>query len=157
MKRNLLFVSYRDGDFGHDLSYALDLAKTTGKGVAILLVNRKRLADKFESMMTGVTFAEAGEHAAAIEMMKTDGEDDVKSMLERKCRASGAVASVYSAPQDAVPSVRDFLRQNKTVDMILLSPGITENGDISPKVLKRLLQVSARPIVTMTRHAAAAV
>jgi hypothetical protein len=157
MKRNLLFVSYRDGDFGQDLSYALDLAKMTDKGVAILLVNRKRLADKFEDMMMAVTFAEAGEHDTAIELMNApEVEDDLKSKLEKKCQESGMAASVYNALHDAVSSLRDFLKQNKTIDMILLSPSITENGEISSKELKRLLRTASRPIVTMTRQAAAA-
>ena len=157
MKRNLLFVSYRDAEFGHDLSYAIDLAKMTEKGVAILLLHRKRLVDKFEDLMTGVTFAEAGLRDTAIEIMQSsEAEDGLKSMLEKKCRESGMAASVYSAMQDAASSVRDFLKQNKTVDMVLLSPSITEDGEISPKVLKRLLQASSRPIVTMTRQAVAA-
>jgi hypothetical protein len=156
MKRKLLFVSYRDGEFGHDLSYALDLAKMTDKGIAILLVNRKRLVDKFEDIMAGVTFAEAGEHDTAIEMMTPGAEDGLKSLLEKKCQESGMAASVYSAMHDAVSSLRDFVKKNKTVDMILLSPSITEDGEISPKVLKRLvLQTSSRPIVTMTRQAVA--
>ena len=156
MKRNLLFVSYRDGDFGHDLSYALDLAKMTDKGMAILLVKRKRLADKFEDMMTAVTFAEAGEHATATEIMKSsEAEDGLKSMLEKKCQESGMAASVYSALHDAVSSLRDFLKQNSTIDMVLLSPSITENGEISSKELKRLLRTVSRPIVTMTRQAVA--
>ncbi len=156
MKRKLLFVSYRDGEFGHDLSYALDLAKMTDKGIDILLVNRKRLVDKFDDLMTGVTFAEAGEHDTAIELMTPESEDGLKNQLEQKCRESGMAASVYSALHDAVPSLRDFVKKNKMVDMILLSPSITEDGDISPKVLKRLvLQTSSRPIVTMTRQAMA--
>jgi hypothetical protein len=156
MKRNLLFVSYRDGDFGQDLSYALDLAKMTDKGMAILLVKRKRLADKFGDMMAAVAFAEAGEHDAAVEIMKaSEVEDGLKSMLEKKCRESGTAASVYSALHDAVSSLRDFLKQNKTIDMILLSPSITENGEISSKELKRLLRTASRPIVTMTRQAVA--
>jgi arginine/ornithine N-succinyltransferase beta subunit len=157
MKRNLLFVSYRDGDFGQDLSYALDLAKMTEKGMAILLVNRKRLADKFDDMMTAVAFAEAGEHDTAIELMKApEVEDGLTSMLEKKCRESGMAASVYSALHDAVSSLRDFLKQNNTIDMILLSPSITENGELSSKELKRLLRTASRPIVTMTRQAVAA-
>lgn len=156
MKRNLLFVSYRDGEFEHDLSYALQLAKMTDKGIAILLVNRKRLVDKFEDLMAGVTFAEAGEHDTAMEMMKPEAEDGLKGLLEKKCRESGMAASVYSALHDTASSLRDFLKQNKTVDMVLLSPSITEDGEISPKALKRLmLQTSSRPVVTMTRQAAA--
>ena len=156
MKRNLLFVSYRDGDFGQDLSYALDLAKMTDKGMAILIVNRKRLADKFEDMMTAVTFAEAGEHDTAIEIMKaSEAEDGLKSMLENKCQDSGMAASVYSTLLDADSSLRKFLKQNNTIDMVILSPSITDNGEISSKELKRLLRTGSRPIVTMTRQAVA--
>lgn len=156
MKRNLLFVSYRDGEFGHDLSYALELARMTDKGMAILLVNKKRLADKFEDMMAAATFAEAGERATATEIMKaSEAEDGLKSRLEKKCRESGMAAPVYSALHEAVPSIRTFLKQNNSIDMVLLSPSITENGEISSKDLKRLLRISSRPIVTMTRQAAA--
>jgi len=103
-----------------------------------------------------VTFAEAGEHATAMAMMKPEAEDGLKGLLEKKCRESGMAASVYSALHDTVSSLRDFLKQNKSVDMVLLSPSITEDGEISPKVLKRLvLQTSSRPVVTMTRQAAA--
>jgi hypothetical protein len=155
VKRNLLYVSYRDGDFGHDLSYALELAKMTDKGMAILLVNKKRLADQFEDMMTAVTFAEADEHAMAKEIIKSsEAEDGLKSMLEKKCQESGMAASVYSALHDAVSSLRDFLKQNSSIDMVLLSPSITENGEISSKEFKRLLKSASRPIVTMTRQAA---
>ncbi len=156
MKRNLLFVSYRDGDFGHDLSYALELARMTNKGMAILLLNRKRLADKFEEMMTAAAFAEAGEQDTAIEVMKApEPEDGLKSRLEKKCRESGMAAPVYSALHEAVPSIRTFLKHNNSIDMVLLSPTITENGEVSSKDLKRLLRSASRPIVTMTRQAAA--
>jgi len=153
MKRNLLFVTYRDGDFGQDLSYALDLAKMTDKGMAILLVQRKRLADKLENIMTAVTFAEAGEHETAKEILKASAADDVAHMLEKKCLESGMATSVFSAVHDAASSLKEFLKHNNSIDMVLLSPSITENGDISSKMLKRLVNSAARPIVTMVKHA----
>ncbi len=154
MKRNLLFVTYRDGDFGQDLSYALDLAKMTDKGVAILLVNKKRLADRFENLMSAVTFAEAGEQDTARQIMEaSEANDDLPRMLEEKCRQSGMATAVYTAVNDAVQSLKEFLKQNNTIDMVLLSPSITENGEISPKELKRLVKTASRPIVTMMKHA----
>jgi len=156
MKRNLLFVTYRDGDFGQDLSYALDLAKMTDKGMAILLVSRKRLVDKFENMMTAVTFAEAGEHDTAKEFMKaSEADNELTRMLEKKCLESGMATAVYSAFQDAVSSLAEFLKKNNSIDMVLLSPSITENGEISSKDLKRLVKTASKPVVTMTRQAAA--
>ena len=154
MKRNLLFVSYRDGDFGQDLSYAMDLAKMTDKGMAILLVNRKKLVDTFENLMTAVTFAEAGEQETAKSIMKaSESGDDMPRRLEQQCLESGMATAVYTAVQDAVPSLKEFLKQNNSIDMVLLSPSITENGEISSKMLKRLVQTASRPIVTMVKHA----
>jgi len=154
MKRNLLFVTYRDGDFGHDLSYALDLAKSTDKGMAILLVQRKKLVDKFETLMSAVTFAEAGEHETATAILNSvEAEDDLPRRLEEKCLESGMATAVYSAFLDSVSSLKEFLKGNNSIDMVLLSPSIMENGDISSRELKRLVKTASRPIVTMVKQA----
>ncbi len=145
MRRNLLFVSYRDGEFGHDLTYALDLAKMTDKGMSILLLDRKELAGKFEDGMTTVTSAGTGQQAG----------DRLRNMLEQKCRDSGLSASVHHARNDADSSVRRFLKQDSSIDMVILSPSITENGEMSTKELKRLLRIGSRPIVTMSRQTVA--
>ncbi|MDA8099275.1 MAG: hypothetical protein M0042_06585 [Nitrospiraceae bacterium] len=156
MRRNLLFVSYRDGEFGHDLTYALDLAKMTDKGMSILLVDRQQLAGKFDDVMTAVAFAEAGEQAGLSDRAKAPhAEDRLKNMLEQKCRDSGLAASVHDARNDADSSVRRLLKQDSSIDMVILSPSITENGEISMKELKRLLRVGSRPIVTMSRQTVA--
>jgi hypothetical protein len=156
MKRKLLFVASRDGDFDQDLSYALDLAKMTDRGMAILLVKRKNLADKFEKMMTAVTFAEAGEHDTASQIMnQRDEKDDVARMLEERCLASGMATAVYSAMRDATVSLKDFLKNDTGVDMVLLSPSVAGNGAISPKELKRLVRMAALPVVTMVKQAQA--
>jgi hypothetical protein len=153
MKRKLLFVTSRDNDFDQDLSYALDLAKMTDRGMAILLVKKKNLADKFEKMMTAVTFAEAGEHDAAVEIMsQRDSKDEVTRMLEERCLASGMATAVYSAMRDATVSLKDFLKNDTGVDMVLLSPSVAGNGAISPKELKRLVRMAALPVVTMVKQ-----
>ena len=72
MKRNLLFVTYRDGEIDEGLNYALDLAKMTDKGVAVLLVNKKKYAKKFEDIMSAVAFAEENEPETAQLIMKSD-------------------------------------------------------------------------------------
>ena len=73
MKRNqLLFVTYHDENFEDGLSYALDLAKTMNEGIEILLLYKRKVLEKFEDMMTAVTFAETGEHQTAREMISED-------------------------------------------------------------------------------------
>ena len=153
MKRKLLFVTSRDSDFDQDLSYALDLAKMTGRGMAILIVKKRNLTDKFEKMMTAVTFAEAGEHDTASEIMnQRDEKDEVARMLEERCLASGMATAVYSAMRDATVSLKDFLKNDTGVVMVLLSPSVAGNGAISPKELKRLVRMAALPVVTMVKQ-----
>lgn len=160
MKRNILFVTYRDDDFGDGLTYAIDLAKMMDRGIAILLVHKKKLSKKFENLMTAITFAEADEHETAREIMNGQGSkdsaDDLQHLLEEKCNKSGLSAQIHTALNDTVSALKDFLKQNSNVDMVLLSPSITENGKLTSWELNRLARTASRPIVTMAKHAHAA-
>ena len=157
MKRNLLFVTYRDGEIDEGLNYALDLAKMTDKGMAVLLVNKKKLSRKMEDIMSAVAFAEENEHAMAQQIMKeSEQREDVQSVIEEKCKTSGIAAAVYTAFQDAATSLKDFLRQNSSIDMVLLSPNITDNGNISSRELSKLVRTASRPIVTMAKQSSVA-
>jgi hypothetical protein len=154
MKRNLLFVTYQDGDLDEGLSYALDLAKMTDKGMAILLVNKKKISKQFEDIMTAVAFAEENEPATAQQVMKSGeaGKDDMLSAIEEKCKISGIAAAVHTAFKDTAASLKDFLKQNSSIDMVLLSPNITEDGNISSRELNKLVRTASRPIVTMAKQ-----
>jgi len=151
MKRNLLFVTYRDGEIDEGLNYALDLAKMTDKGMAVLLLNKKKLSRKLEDIMSAVAFAEENEPAMAQQIMR-ETEEDVQTAIEAKCKTSGIAAAVHTAVQDAATSLKDFLKQNSSIDMVLLSPTITENGNISSRELSRLVKTASRPIVTMSKQ-----
>ena len=152
MKRNLLFVTYKDGEIDEGLNYALDLAKMTDKGMAVLLVNHKKLSSKLEDIMSAVAFAEENEPAMAQLVMKESKEKEVQTAIEARCKTSGIAAAVYTAVQDAATSLKDFLKQNNSIDMVLLSPDITENGNISSRELSRLVKTASRPIVTMAKQ-----
>jgi arginine/ornithine N-succinyltransferase beta subunit len=153
MKRNLLFVTYHDGELDEGLNYALDLAKMTDKGMAVLLVNRKKLSAKFEELMSAVAFAEENEPETAQQIMKSEeSKQDIRSAIEEKCKSSGVTTAIYTAVQDAATSVKDYLKKNSSVDMVLLSPNITEDGNISSRDLSRLVRTASRPIVTMAKQ-----
>jgi arginine/ornithine N-succinyltransferase beta subunit len=152
MKRNLLFVTYKDGEIEEGLNYALDLAKMTDKGMAVLLVNKKKLSRKLEDIMSAVAFAEENEQTMAQEIMLESQEQEVQTAIEAKCKNLGIAAAVHTAFQDAATSLKDFLRQNSSIDMVLLSPTITENGNISSRELSRLVKTASRPIVTMAKQ-----
>lgn len=158
MKRNILFVTDRGDDSDGGLSYALDLARMMDKGIAILLVRKNRMMEKFENLMTAVTFAEAGEHETAREMLRSaEAKDDRRpgpsQTLEERCTKSGLPAQVTNGIGDMVNALGAYLKSNRNIEMILLSPSLTEDGVFSAKDFKKLLATVSRPIVTLARPA----
>ncbi|MBI5194889.1 MAG: hypothetical protein HZA10_01045 [Nitrospirae bacterium] len=151
MKKNLLFVTYQDEECDEGLSYVIDLAKIMDRGITILLVYKQKLMEKFENIMTAVTFAEAGEHKTAQEILSTNDKKNAGaiSLLLEKCRKSGVDTNIQTTTMDIGLAVKDFLKQKNTVDMVLLSPSITNNGNITSSDLQKLVRTASRPVVTM--------
>jgi ribosomal protein L31E len=56
---------------------------------------------------------------------------------------------------DAISGIRKFLKEHTGIDKVVLSPAITEAGNVTSKDLNRLVRTASRPIVTMTRQACA--
>jgi hypothetical protein len=159
MKKQLLFVTYHDENLDQGLSYALDLAKTMNDGIEILLIFKRTVLERFEDMMTAVTFAEEDMHKTAREMITDDfrrkNEDYEKKVdvLKEQCRKSGIAVNISTAATDTVSAVKNILRQNTRIDMVLLSPSITNDGNVTSKVLNKLVKTASRPIVTMAKNA----
>ncbi len=160
MRKQLLFVTYESEDMDEGLCYAIDLAKTMDKDIAILVANSKKtLRERFDDLMTAVTFAEANDHEGALQVMargESAGEeapDKKAGLLAEKCRESGVTVNIHAATADLFSSIRDFLGQKSGVDMVLLSPSITDNGNVSARELNRLVRTASRPVVTMARQA----
>ena len=65
-------------------------------------------------------------------------------------------AEVDEEVQKGIRATADFLKKNKGVDMVLLSPNITDNGTLTSRELNQLLRTASMPIVTMAKHAYAA-
>jgi hypothetical protein len=157
MKRDILFVTDRGDDTDGGLSYAFDLARTLDKGISVLLLRKERLMSRFETLMSAVTFAEAGEHETAREIL-AEGDAALPAeaarprTLEEACAGSGLPTQISNASGDMVAAVGAYLKSNRNVEMVLLSPSITEEGAVSTREFKRLLSTVARPIVTLTRQ-----
>lgn len=157
--KQLLFVTYHDENFDEGLSYAVELAKTMKDSIEILMIYKRKAVEKFEDMMTAVTFAEAGEHKTAREMIgedyKTKNEDYDKkiALIEENCRKSGVAVDFSTAAMDVVSAIKNLLRQNSRIDMVLLSPSITNDDHITSKMLNKLVKTASRPIVTMAKQA----
>ncbi|MBI5025996.1 MAG: hypothetical protein HZC12_04550 [Nitrospirae bacterium] len=158
-KKQLLFVTYHDESFDEGLSYALDLARTMNDTITILMIYKRKAMERFEDTMVAVAFAEANEHKTAREMIKEDYErknEDYErkvSELKARCTQAGIAADVNFSAADVLSAVRNFLRHNSGLDMVLLSPSITSDGHITSKELNRLVKTASRPIVTMAKNA----
>lgn len=161
-KKQLLFVTYHDENFDEGLSYAVDLAKTMNDGISILMIYKRAVMEKFEDLMAVVTFAEAGEHKTAREMIKEDYKKHNKDYEEKlaqlveKCRKAGSSVDVGTASMDVVSAIRNLVRQNTSIDMVLLSPSITNDSTVTAKELNRLVKSASRPVVTMAKNISAA-
>ena len=159
-KRQLLFVTYRDENLEEGVSYAIELAKAMYEDITLLFVQKQSsLMDKLENMMTAVSFAEAGEHDTAQQIMTSQVvkgvyEKEVDTVV-KKCLNEGIQANVHATSLDAISGIRKFLKEHAGIDKVVLSPAITEAGNVTSKDLNRLVRTASRPIVTMTRQACA--
>lgn len=135
------------------------MAGTKKKPVGKMIITKRKVMERLEDAMVAVTFAEAGEHKTARELIKNDYKkrniDYEKKITGLKERASqsGIAMDISFAAMDVVSSVRNFIRQNKSVDMVLLSPSITSDGHLTSRELNRLVKTTSRPIVTMSKQA----
>jgi len=160
-KKQLLFVTYHDENFEAGLSYAVDLAKTMDKDISILMIYRRKVMEKIEDYMTAVAFAEDGEFKTARELISEDLKNNNESYEEKvrlltvRCKKSGIAANVNTAASDVISAIKNFLRQSAKIDMVLLSPSITHDGNITARELNRLVKTASRPIVTMAKNAKA--
>jgi len=151
-------VTYHDDTFNEGISYALDLAKTMDDSLEILMIYRRRVLERIGDMMTVVTYAEAGEHKTAREMISEDyrrRESDYEehvALLKERGRKSGIPVDVSVAAADTISAVKNIVRQNSRIEMILLGPGIAADNAFNTKTIKRLVKIASRPVVMMTRQ-----
>jgi hypothetical protein len=161
-KRQLLFVTYGDENIEEGVSYAIELAKAMYEDITLLLVQKKsNLMEKIGNLMTAVSFAEADDHETARQIM-AGGSQDAQEKVQRKlaelaerCKREGVQVNVQHTDQDVVAGIRMFLKGHTGVDKVVLSPLVTEGGNVTAKDLNRLVRTASRPIVTMTRQACA--
>jgi len=151
-KKQLLFVTYYDENFGEGLSYAFNLAKVLNEGITILLIYRRRITERFENLMAAITFAEADEDKAARQIMTESLAKDKKIVpLLKKFTQDGINVDVCTEKTDVLSAIINFFRQKVAVDMVLLSPSVTDNANMKTRELNRFVKTISRPIVTMAK------
>ena len=153
-KRQLLFVTYQDENFDEGISYTIELAKAMVEDIVVLLVRKRdALKERFENLMTGVSFAEEGEHDTARQVMReghglpAEINGKMTEMFVASSKA-GVSLDVKNTEQDVVAGIRTFLKGNTTVDKVVLSPAVTESEVLTTRELNRLVRTASRPIAS---------
>ncbi len=155
--QELLYVAYKDEHYEHGISYAIYLAKLLSKPLRILLLSSHGSGSRFEKALTSIAsvspFPDAYAEAAAAlhEKNSRQASVPVESLLIEKCNHHGIAATVHAELEATASTIMCFLRKMK-VDMVLLSPMVTESRTIR----KRMLKHSPHPVVTMARGGAPA-
>lgn len=158
VKKQLLFVTYHDEGFDNGLSYAIDLAKVMSSDISLLMIYKRKAMERFEDMMTVIAFAEGGDHKTARELIGEDYQknnsdyEEELALLAQRCREAGVKVDVCIAALDVLAAIKNLLRQNTNIGMVLLSPSITNKGNVTPKDLNRLVRTASRPVVTMAKN-----
>lgn len=148
-RKELLFVTRSDEDFDDGLSYAVYLAGMLGEDLRVLLINRRGLSERFDDLMSAITFAEANEQETAVKMLSggRGRSEALRSALMEKYGDGRVKVDVQVSERDVFSSVRELLKERNRVDMVLVSPSLTRDNNIH-----KLVKSSSRPVVTMSRQ-----
>ncbi len=154
-----MLVMYHDEEMEGGLSYTLELASIMNKALSVLMIYRRKIMERLEDYMVAVSFAEEGEFKTAREMIMDDlkrrGIDYEKKVmsLKERCNSAGIEFMGVSTTEDTpLRAIKNLLKDNSSIDMVLLSPSITHDGHISARELQRLVKEIARPVVTMAKN-----
>ena len=159
MKGRVLFVTKEDENFGDGFSYVMELSKIVKGGIYILFYHDKNLIKRFEDDMAAAALAEAGEFETAKQIIheeevltRADASKKV-DLLRQECSDPEMLVDYRLATGDLVSAIRGVLQDKASIEMVILSPSLMDNGKaISLKKLRRYI---TRPIVTMSRPASA--
>jgi len=68
------------------------------------------------------------------------GEDYEKKLaaIRDKCTRSGIAVDFSTAAMDAVSAIKNIMKQNTRIDMVLLSPSVTNDGTSAQRYLTSL-------------------
>lgn len=155
MRKELLFIMRGGEDRNDGLNYVLDLARILKAGVSVIMVFPKQIMETYEDIMTAVTFAEAGDHETSRAMMNQQAErirkaaENQATDIIRRFKEASVPCSWHVTQDDPVSSIRNFLKSKPAIEMVLLSPNLSNRRKGFD--LKKLLKQITRPVVTISK------
>lgn len=157
-KKGLMVAVYHDDSRDDAVSYALELARIMKKGLSILMIYRKKLTKKFEDYMVTATFAEEGDFKTAKELIMEDlkkkgidYEEKLRKIREKCNSVNVEFLGVSMSANDIMSAIKNIFKKDNSVEMVLLSSSITQDGHISDREIQRLATEISVPIVTIEK------
>ncbi|MBA4372338.1 MAG: hypothetical protein C0402_05700 [Thermodesulfovibrio sp.] len=160
MKDKVLFVTRGGEQCDEGFPYVLELAKTLGSGIEVLIIYPSQMTSSFEGIMTAATYAEAGDFKT-ISTIVGEEQAEFRELAARKIsahtllngsREPGVDLVCHNADGDLTVTIKNHLKNRPYIDMVLLSPSLSENRKSFD--LRKLLKNISKPIVNISRPAA---
>ncbi|GAB4482641.1 MAG: hypothetical protein OHK006_01540 [Thermodesulfovibrionales bacterium] len=155
MSDSILFVTKGGEQCDEGFSYVLELAKNLNSAIEVLIMKPAQLAEDFEDIMVAATFAEAGDVRTMREVMDAE-QCRCRELLEAKIasltslsRDNSVSLLFHTAEGDVAAAIKTLLRSRRTVDMILLSPSLSQGR--KPVDVRKLIKTVSKPIVHISR------
>jgi hypothetical protein len=159
MKDKILFVTKGGETCDEGLSYVLELAKSLNAGIEVLIMSPAQLTTQFEDIMAAAAFAEAGDFKTMKEVMESE-QCACRDLLEEKIsnimkssKESSVDLLCHLAEGDVASAIKLFLKDQKNIDMVLLSPSLSESKKSLD--IRKLIKNISKPIVHISKPLAA--
>jgi hypothetical protein len=152
--KEILLVTKGDRAYDEAFSYVFDLSKILDARIHILMVYDKPLLETVETNMAATAFAEAGESKTVKEILQDRQhgirEDAINKLVAaiKKYTGNSVEINCDVAEGRLVPNIMGFLKKNKSIEMVFLSPSVNGNGFIGAKEIFKKISI---PVVTMSR------
>lgn len=158
MNDKVLFVTRGGEACDEGFSYVLELAKTLGAGIEVLIIYPSRMTNSLDDIMMAATYAEAGD-LKTIQAMVDEEQSSFRELVARKISALISRSEetkvdlvCHSADGDLTMTIKNHLKNRPYIDMVLLSPSLSENKKAFD--IKKLLKNISKPIVNISRPVA---
>ena len=114
---------------------------------AVLIIKKtKKLGQRFVDIMSAVAFAVENEHLPARPLARSSDDAKAYPGMVEQFRTLGIEAGMTTTHGDLGPAISTALGNSRAVDLVILSPSITRDGNVSAKELQRLVRTASRPV-----------